>query len=314
MALIVVIWVLTFLGIALSAFAFAMRTELQAARNFKEEAEAAALAEAGIARALADLANAGTRGGATTAMVPPFDSGEIPLGRGAYRVVVGDEESRILLNQATDEVLRRLLRGTGVRDPRLLTTIVESVLDWRDSDDLPRANGAEADHYRSLPQPYRPKNGPFEFMEELLLVRGVTREIFFGSVGDEQRLAALLGTPPEEREFRAGEYLGIRSFLTVRGAGQVNVNTASLDVLAALGIPTAEAMAILQRRAEAPFTGQLPQAAQGLPLSRVSGTYVVESTGSLTGSPIAFRITATLVREGAAGSPGLRVVSWREGS
>lgn len=308
------IWVLTFFSIVLSAFAFSMRTELHAARNFKEEAEAVSLAEAGIARALADLANGGAAGGPPAALVLPYDSGAIPLGRGTYRVIVTDEASGIPLNGAQAEVLRRLLQNTGVRDLRLLDTIVDSILDWGDPDDQPRASGAEADYYLSLPQPYRPPNGNFEFVEELLLVRGMTREIFSGTVGDRDRLAALLGTMPADRDFRPGEYLGIRQFLTVSGSGQVNVNTANLDVLVALGVAATEAQAIIQSRDESPFKGQLPRAVQGLSLGLGSGTYGVESTGRLTGSPIAYRITATVLRESAQGPPRFRVVSWREGS
>lgn len=308
------IWVVTFFSIVLSAFAFSMRTELHAARNFKEEAEAVSLAEAGIARALADLANGGLAGGTTADPVPPYDSGTIPLGRGTYRVIVTDETNGIPLNGAQAEVLRRLLQNTGVRDLRLLDTIVDSILDWRDPDDQPRVSGAEADYYLSLPWPYRPQNGSFEFLEELLLVRGMTREIFSGTVGDRDRLAALLGTAPEDRDFRPGEYLGIRPFLTVGGSGQVNINTASLEVLVALGIATSEAKAIIQSREESPFKGQLPQAAQGFPLGLGSGSYSVESTGRPTGSPIAYRITATVLRETSQGPPRFRVVSWREGS
>ena len=311
-ALIMVIWVLTFLSIVLSAFAFSMRTEMRAARNFKEEAEVSALAEAGIARAVTELSNAEARGDAT-APVPHYSSGDVPLGRGTYRVAVMDEGGKIPLNQASEEVWRRLLRNTGVRDPRLLDTLVDSILDWRDEDDLPRASGAEADYYLSLSQPYHPRNGEFEHLEELLLVKGMTREIFFGNVGNPERLAALLDTSPEERDLQPGEYLGIRSFLSTRSAGQVNVNTASLDVLVALGLSASEAMSILENRKHGPIRSQIPQARRGLPLTTASGTYRIESTGSLPGSPFVYRITAIVQKAGTPSQPRLRVLSWREG-
>jgi general secretion pathway protein K len=58
MALMVVLWVLTFLSVVFTAFMFSMRTELAAAGNFKEEAEAYFLAEAGVYRAAAEIINA----------------------------------------------------------------------------------------------------------------------------------------------------------------------------------------------------------------------------------------------------------------
>ena len=311
-ALIMVIWVLTFLSIVLSAFAFSMRTEMRAARNFKEEAEASALAEAGIARAVAELANAGAREGAT-APVLPYSSGEVSLGRGTYRATVTDEGGKISVNQASEEVWRRLLRNTGLRDPGLLDTLVESILDWRDADDLPRVSGAEADYYQSLAQPYHPRNGEFEHLEELLLVKGMTQQIFSGNIGTPGRLAALLGTGPEERDLQPGEYLGIRPFLTTRGPGQVNVNTASLDVLLALGLSASEARSILENRKQGPLRGQISQGRRGLPLTTASGTYRIESTGSLAGSPFVYRITAIVQRAGTPTQPQLRVLSWREG-
>lgn len=312
--LVMVIWVLAFIGIALSAFAFSMRTELDAARNFKEEAEATALAEAGIARALADLANAGTAGAAAASIVPPYDSGNIPLGRGTYRVVVTDEASRISLNGASAEVLRRLLQNTGVGDARLLDTIVDAILDWQDPDNVPRANGAEEEYYQSLPQPYHPKNGAFDSLEELLLVRGVTRDILDGNIVVHNRRADLLGRSPEERDLRPGEYLGIRPFLTVSGAGQVSRNSASLDVLLAIGLPASEARAILDARRPSTAAGQLSGRIQGSSPTGGSGRLRIESIGSPAGSRISYRITAIVAREGTQIRPRSRVVSWREGS
>ena len=311
--LVMVIWILAFVGIVLSAFAFSMRTELDAARNFKEEAEASALAQAGIASAVADLANAATTGGAAGGIVPPYDSGNVSFGRGMYRVVVTDEASRISLNGAPAEVLRRLLQNTGVGNARLLDTIVDAILDWQDPDNVPRANGAEEEYYQSLPQPYHPKNGAFDSLEELLLVKGVTRDILHGNIAAPDRRADLLGRTPEQRDFRPREYLGILRFLTVSGAGQVNRNMASLDVLLALGLSAREARAILDARQFGDAPGLLSGAAQQTPTGS-SGTLRIESIGSPGGSRIAYRITAVVAKEGTQIRPRARVLSWTEGT
>jgi len=312
MALIMVIWIMAFLGIVLSAFAFSMRTELDAARSFKEEAEAAGLAEAGVAWAMAELVNKGWRGGGS-ASATSYDSGDVPLGRGTYRVVVMDEEGKISLNRAPAEVLSRLLRNTGVKDAGLRDTIVDSILDWRDPDNLHHLNGAEEDYYRSLPHPYHPRNGDFKFLEELLLVKGMAREVLYGNVAGKERLAALAAMSPEERDFLPGEYLGIRRSLTVHGSGRVNFHTASLDVLAAMGVPASEALAIVEsRRTDSPVVHS-PPADRSRWLTTPPRIFLIQSLGSLTGTHAEYRITAILQNVGTRIQPHLQVIAWTEG-
>jgi len=312
-ALIMVVWVMVFVSIVVSAFAFAMRTELSAARNFKEEAEAFALAEAGVAWAAATLANEGATGGGASPALSAFSSGDIPLGRGRYRVSVTAEGGRINLNGAPVEVLRRLLQQTGVSDPRLLDVILDSIQDWRDPDSLARPDGAEEDYYRSLPHPYSPQNGNFEAVEELLLVRGMTREILFGNIGDPARLAALLDAGPEERALRPGEYLGIHDFLAVIGPGQVNLASASRDVLMAAGLSGAQAADIIANRTQGLLRGPLPRGAAGIAFTTTSNLYAIESVGSLPGSSFVYRIAATVAKERVGARPRLRVLAWKQG-
>lgn len=286
-ALLLVLWLGALFVVVVAAFAFAMRTELDAARNVKDEAEAYALAQAGIALALVELADAAAR--PAPAPFGPWRSGAVAFGRGTYEVVVTDEESKLPLGGAAAESLALLLRNTGVTDPHAVATIVDSVLDWLDADSFHRLNGAEGEYYGSLPEPYRPRNGPFQALEELLLVRGMTRDIFYGNVADPQRLAELRRTRPLERRFRPGEYLGIRLFLTVLTAGPVNPATASADVRAALALPDTEDMAALMSR-----------------------THAIESLGRVEASAVTYRIVATVVLEGTPGQPRLRVAAWQE--
>jgi hypothetical protein len=311
-ALLMVVWLLAFFSIVIAAFAFSMRTELAAARSFKDEAEAAALAEAGISRAIAELTNSQAKSPANP-LTPPPTSWEGSLGRGSYRLTLTDEESKLPLNRVTEDILRRLLRNTGVKDQQLVDTIVDSILDWIDTDDLRRLHGAESDYYQSLPQPYRAKNGDIESLDELLLVRGMTREILNGNVTDPGRLAALLEKLPEEREFHPGEYLGIRAFFGLQSV-RPNPNKAGLDVLLAMGISPIEALATLQRRKGTEAALQPLAAAAGSASAISPGTFSVESIGRVAGSSLVYRITATLQRDAAQGRPRIRVLSWQEGA
>jgi hypothetical protein len=64
--------------------------------------------------------------------------------------------------------------------PGMTEPIADAILDWIDVDAAPGASGAEADYYAGLGVPYRPRNGIPTSLEELLLVRDVSRELLFG--------------------------------------------------------------------------------------------------------------------------------------
>lgn len=70
-----------------------------------------------------------------------------------------------------------------MRLPGMTESMADSILDWIDADTSPRQQGAEAEYYSQLGMPYAPRNGAPAAIEELLLVRDVTRELLFG--GDE---------------------------------------------------------------------------------------------------------------------------------
>ena len=65
--------------------------------------------------------------------------------------------------------------------PGMTDEVADAILDWIDPDDTPRQFGAEAETYRTLGVPYSPRNGVPQCLEELLLVRGVTRDLLFGA-------------------------------------------------------------------------------------------------------------------------------------
>ena len=79
--------------------------------------------------------------------------------------------------------------GTGfqalMRLPGMTPRIADAILDWMDPDPFPRPYGCENEYYGSLPSPYRTANRLPSSLAELLMVRGVTRELLFG--GDANR-------------------------------------------------------------------------------------------------------------------------------
>ena len=109
------------------------------------------------------------------------------------RFGITDEASKLNLNaQTTTETqLLKLVSGAvGDNDQVDPQKIVDAIIDWRDADADPHGEdpGTEGDYYRSMEKPYRVKNGPFDTVEELLLVKGVTPEILYGEDFDRNGL------------------------------------------------------------------------------------------------------------------------------
>jgi len=120
-----------------------------------------------------------------------------------------DEERKININKLDTTVLRRLFHILGF-DEIDSQELAASIIDWRDSDSelsIP-IGSAEDSYYRNLTYPYEAKDAEFEVLDEVLLVKGMTQDIF------------------EE----------IKDYITIYGSGKVNINTASKPVLLALGL------------------------------------------------------------------------------
>lgn len=88
-----------------------------------------------------------------------------------------DEASKLNLNTASEASLAAL---EGMTDESAASTV-----DWRDDDSETTANGAENDYYGSLPDPYQCKNAPLESVEEVLLIKGWTRQMLYGTGGGQ---------------------------------------------------------------------------------------------------------------------------------
>ena len=193
-ALFLVLWVMALLTVIAGEFCHAIRTEVNVTRNYKEETQAHYIAVSGLFWAVGQLVvservprqvkDPGSEGGQEDIRpqintdVPP-----IPFGDGQFKIEKMNESGKVNLNRAGAILLKMMLNNYQIEESNK-SIIVDSIMDWRDKDNLHRLNGAEDDYYLSLPQPYKCKNGDFTSVEELLLVRGVTSEIFHGGLKD----------------------------------------------------------------------------------------------------------------------------------
>lgn len=259
-ALIMVLWVVTILCVIVLEFSFAMRTEVHITKNFQEELQLYALAEGGIERAIAELVNKNDP--KVQQMRKNLDINELPADKrewstdgrdyrlsfdqGACEVKIIGEGGKANINLAPETMLRNILNNVGVKE-EFRGIVVDSILDWLDADDLYRTNGAENDYYRSLKEPYDCKNGPMDSVEELLLVKGVTPEIFYGKKFAEK---AEGGAKVDQ--------IGLKDIFSIYAPGdQIDINSAPYPVLrGVLGIPEEISRLMVKAREEKGFESQ----------------------------------------------------------
>ncbi len=119
-----------------------------------------------------------------------------------------DEESKLNINVASKQELSRLFYHVLTVKKEQADELALSVVDWRDFGDSVLDGFFSSRYYENLKHPYSTKNGPFETLDELRVVKGITSQV----------------------------YDKIIPFLTIYGDGIVNINTASRPVLVSIGI------------------------------------------------------------------------------
>ena len=92
-------------------------------------------------------------------------------------ISIQDELGRIDLNYADDALLDGLFRSAGVSEDEA-QGLVAKVLDWREPGDQKRLKGAKRRDYLDAGYSYAPRAGPFQSVDELKLVMGMTNELF----------------------------------------------------------------------------------------------------------------------------------------
>lgn len=172
-ALILVLWVIALLTIMAASFAQNMRRETLLISNIRDNAQAQAYAEAGLAYAQLMLINTNEelrwRGDGSLYQLKYND---IPI-----RVKIFEESGKIDINQSDETTLSAVFEPV-TEDQLQSSSLVNAILDWRDSDDEVRVEGAEKDQYLQQGLSYQPRNRPFQTLEELQLVLGINAQIY----------------------------------------------------------------------------------------------------------------------------------------
>jgi len=270
----VVLWIMAILTLLMYSFLGDMQVEYAISGGYGDSRKAEQLAWSAIDVACATVMNdtqAWQSLNDTTWATNETTFFDVELGDGAFTVFrplyddqqtvlwgLDDEASKININTASREILLKL--------PNMTEDIVDAIIDWRDTDSTPGTSGAETSYYNTLNPPYNCKNAPFETLEELLLVKGMTPALLFG---EDFNLNGVLDAnendgddswPPDNRDGKLDP--GLWQLCTVwsadknvdaSGGKRANLNSANPNDLTAAGLTPAEAQQIEAVRQLVPF-------------------------------------------------------------
>jgi len=208
-------------------------------------------------------------------------------------VAIEDEENKVGINavlkiaKKNPSILKNILQKKIGLEGEKRDMVADSLIDWYDGNhNITGVNGAEDDYYESLDPPYECRDGEIPVIEELLLIKGVDEDIYYGkNQRPEQKtklsseeLEKILNTNfPNEgsaevesdndsEEEPESLNLGLVNIFSVTSKSTTfkpNINTASVDQLLLLeGMDINTAREIVADRKELQFaskTDRLPQ-------------------------------------------------------
>jgi len=280
------LWCVALLSLVVVGVLHTSRIDLIAGKNYGDRLQAHYLALAGIEKAKALLyKNAHDRSTSGKNHSGELyndadDFRDVSFGRGKFRVFrrgrqdegggivygISDEESRLNINTASLEQFTNL-NGMTV-------DIAKAIVDWRSAandnnnnngadPNAPAGVGANEDYYMNLQPPYQPRHGPLQTVRELLLVRGVTRDLLFGSDKHQNGLLPAAGDGEDDSlsgDLNADTDAGWAELFTVAstdknvsagGQDRVNVQSADENALTGVkGITSTMARAIISYRGQ----------------------------------------------------------------
>jgi general secretion pathway protein K len=280
-AVIIALIAITILGMMAGVFAYAMKIETKLAANTNDDENFYWIGRGGVERACWWLALEGNQpfsskqqywaggpgeGPETNSPLAGESLAGFPIGNGTVTLTMVEQESKININTADGPLLKQVLTLQGA-DADAISVVSDSILDWIDPDDNTRPAGAESDFYLGQTPSYNAKNAVMDSTEELLLVKGVTHDMYYGGSSSASGTALPehqlgFGHAPGQEPVYA---FGLKDVFTPFSAGKINILTADDNVLQLIpGMDTAAAQAIETARDSDPpirNVGQLLAAA-----------------------------------------------------
>lgn len=172
-ALVLVLWIIVLLSVIGISHSHNVRLDMQMARHHVESARARALAESGVNRAIYELFNNNDEerwlfNGQLYYMTYP---------EGELQIKIRNTAGLVDINTAAPEVLKTLLSGVDMEESER-SALVDAILDWKDSDDFIRPNGAEDTEYKMQDYDYGTPDRQFFSIGELRYVLGMNTALY----------------------------------------------------------------------------------------------------------------------------------------
>ena len=238
--LIITLWIIALLSAVTLSVTYRIRIELDLIESEMAVTKSFLIAKAGMVQAVNVLNQDGNDYDALNEKwsnytverygINPFKEISVGEGRFSVRYIyerdiftgyeqvfygMKDEERKINVNKATQDMLESL--------PGMDMDIAISIRAWRGDPELGQdVLLSEDSYYKGLDKPYERKGKDIEYIEELLLIRGITQDLLFGKDLDGSGVI-------DDNE------AGLQRYLTVYGKGTININTATATVLRAIG-------------------------------------------------------------------------------
>jgi general secretion pathway protein K len=161
-ALLIVLWTIAILAALISGLAADASSESKLSIALRSQAVARAAADGVLSEVILDV----LRSGASVPGSRRFGEAEVTVG-------LTDLSGRMNPNLASAVMLQALLLGLGV-EPQSAESLAAAIVDWRTPGLTPSPHGAKAAEYRAAGMTYGPPGRPFENLDELGFVLGMT--------------------------------------------------------------------------------------------------------------------------------------------
>lgn len=167
-ALLIVLWTMALLALLVSQFTTAGRSEIKITANLRTNSVLRAAADGAVHEAVLRLLQ--------MSWLPDERPRILRVGDATVEVRIRNQAWKVNPNTASVPVIQALLVNLNV-DAGKAAPLARAIVEWRSSASRSQPGGLKLAQYQAAGLTYGPANQPFDNLEELALVVGMTRTI-----------------------------------------------------------------------------------------------------------------------------------------